>query len=370
LNANLRKAVRQVHRWTGLTVGLVLAFVAITGIALLFRPQLEPLLERDVFEVSPCVPPAPLDDIVATARAAHPGQPIEEIDLAATPGATVSVQFGDRVDVFVHPCTAALIEMRSHWAGFFGTVEELHRFRFLGNWWGDVIGGTAAGVLVAVFLAGGIVLWWPASRRGLKRALSVDSRLKGRAFELSLHRTAGIYAGAVLLVVGLGALPLAFKPVRYWLYSAVGSPLPAPKPKSGAARPEAPTVNLEAILRQAQALVPDAAQTALTPAQKKGEAVEVFLVAADAPHPNARSYAWFDATTGSLLRFEPYAGSSQGNRVHRWLSSLHMGYLGGIAGQFLLLAGVLAVPLLAYTGIRSFLRGRLRRAGVLAIERT
>lgn len=40
------------------------------------------------------------------------------------------------------------------------------------------------------------------------------------------------------------------------------------------------------------------------------------MIAPDAPHANARSYAWLDAATGSLLRFEPYAASSTGNKVH------------------------------------------------------
>ncbi len=361
MNRTLLNAVRQVHRWTGLTIGLLLAFIATTGIALVFRPQLEPVFERATLQVSPCVPRAPLDNVVAAARAAHPGQAIEEIEIQSAPGATVAVRFEDRVDVFVHPCTTAVIEARSHWAGFFGTVEQLHRFRFLDNSTGDVIGGAAAIVMVVVFVAGGSVLWWSVSRRAPKSAFKMDWRLKGRAFELKLHRTAGIYACVVLLILGLSSLPLAFKPVRYWIYSALGSPLPAPKPKSVTPKPGTPPIALETLLRHSQSLVPEAAQTVLAPAQVQGAPVQVFLIAADAPHPNARSYAYFDATTGALLRFEPYAASSSGNKAHRWLSSLHMGYLGGTLGRLLLLLGVLAVPVLAYTGIRSFLRPRVRR---------
>jgi uncharacterized iron-regulated membrane protein len=144
LNKNLRHAVRRVHRWTGLTVGLLLVFIAMTGAAMLFRPQLEPVFERAVLQATPCAPRASLDDVVAAARTAHRGQAIEEIDIQSTPGATVAVRFEDRFDVFVHPCTAAVIEGRSHWVGFFGTVEQLHRFRFFDNWTGDVIGGTGA----------------------------------------------------------------------------------------------------------------------------------------------------------------------------------------------------------------------------------
>jgi uncharacterized iron-regulated membrane protein len=356
LNRKFRNTLRQVHRWTGLTVGLLLAFIAVTGAALLFRPQLEPVLERTVLQVAPCAPRAPLDDVVAAARTLHPGQAVDEIDIRSAAGATVAVRFEDRFDVFIHPCTAVAIEGRSHWAGFFGSVEQLHRFRFFDNQTGDLIGGTTAIVMVVVFAAGGMVLWWPASRRALKSAYKIKWSLKGRAFDLNLHRTTGIYVCMVLLIVGMSALPLAFKPVRYWMYSALASPLAAPKPNGVTPKPGTPPIALETILRNAWSLVPNAAQTVLTPTQKPGGSVEVFLIAADAPHPNARSYAYFDATTGALLRFEPYAASSLGHKAHRWLSSLHMGYVGGTSGQLVLLLGVLGVPLLAYTGIRGLLR--------------
>ncbi|TMG88658.1 MAG: PepSY domain-containing protein, partial [Betaproteobacteria bacterium] len=41
LNLALRKTILQVHRWTGLTLGLVAVFLAITGLAMVFRSQLE-----------------------------------------------------------------------------------------------------------------------------------------------------------------------------------------------------------------------------------------------------------------------------------------------------------------------------------------
>ena len=205
-----RGAILQVHRWSGLTVGLLLVFLAVTGLGLLFRPQLEPLVERHLLEARRCDARASLDAVVAAARGARPGQPIEEIEIAARPGASIIVRSADRQEIYVDPCTAAVIGAKPHWGGFFGAVEQLHRFRFLDAWTGDVIGGMAASMMVLVFVAGGITIWWPASRRALKSAFRLKPALKGRAFDLNLHRTTGIYVIVVLLVVGLSAIPLAF----------------------------------------------------------------------------------------------------------------------------------------------------------------
>jgi uncharacterized iron-regulated membrane protein len=361
MNNKLRSGILAIHRWTGLTLGLALVFIAVTGTGMLFRPQLEPIAERGILQVPDCASRGSLDAIVANAIAAHPGKPIEEIEILARPDAAIAVRFEDRHDVLVNPCTAGVIAGRSHWGGFFGTVEQLHRFRFLGNWAGDVIGGSAAVMMLLVFVAGGVAMWWPASRRAWSGAFKVKWRLRGHAFELNLHRATGIYVCLALTVVGLSALPLAFKPVRYAIYSALGSPMPAPKPKSAKPVGSAAPASLDYILRGVEALMPGATSTVLVPPHKSDEAVEAFAIAADAPHGNARSYAYFDAYTGTLLRFDPYAATSAGNKAHRWLSSLHMGYLGGAFGQLLLLLGALGVPLLACTGISSYLRGRMRR---------
>jgi vanillate O-demethylase ferredoxin subunit len=86
------------------------------------------------------------------------------------------------------------------------------------------------------------------------------------------------------------------------------------------------------------------------------DAVEIYAIERGAPHPNARSYVYLNPYTADVLRFEPYAASSAGNRIYRWLGSLHTARVGGLPVQLLLFAGILGVPVLAYTGIRSALR--------------
>jgi vanillate O-demethylase ferredoxin subunit len=95
----------------------------------------------------------------------------------------------------------------------------------------------------------------------------------------------------------------------------------------------------------------------ITPPRKPGVAVEVYAIDRDAPHPYARSYAWFDPRSGEVLRFEPWAQSSAGNKAVRWMSALHTARA-GVVPQIVLFLGILGVPVLAFTGARSYLRTR------------
>src|SRR5437762_9967950 len=67
-----RTLVLQFHRWTGLTVGIVLVFMALTGALIAYRPHLEPVVNRDLLTVPACSQRVPLDTLAINARAAHP----------------------------------------------------------------------------------------------------------------------------------------------------------------------------------------------------------------------------------------------------------------------------------------------------------
>ncbi|HEY2202363.1 MAG TPA: PepSY-associated TM helix domain-containing protein, partial [Solirubrobacteraceae bacterium] len=73
---------------------------------------------------------------------------------------------------------------------------------------------------------------------------------------------------------------------------------------------------------------------------------------------NARTTLYLDPRDARVLRVEPYATSSAGHKAYRWLASLHMGYVGGVAGQIVQGAAMLMVPVLLITGVRSFWRRR------------
>src|SRR6266481_3160180 len=75
----IRKAALFVHRWTGLTVGLVFLMLAVTAAILILRPQLEPVASPGLFDVGQCATRAPLDVGVANAVRSHPGGTLDDM---------------------------------------------------------------------------------------------------------------------------------------------------------------------------------------------------------------------------------------------------------------------------------------------------
>ncbi len=357
----LRRRILSVHRWAGLVVGLVIAWMAITGSLMVFRAQLEPASEHRIRTFAPCATRLPLDDLAASARAAHPGPRLDYIRVLGGEAAPVLIRYADQNTAYLDPCTGAVLGIQNRYGGPFGMIEWLHRFMFLGSAHGTVT-GIAVMSFALLIIVGGLIVWWPSTLKALKAAIKLNPRLNGRARTLNRHKTIGLYASLIVLTSALTGLPQAFNWYKNGIYWLTGSPLPGAAeiksdPPGGVAR-----LPMETFWRHAQSLVPHPSEALLHYPAKARDPVEIFMIAADAPHANARTYLYLDAYTDRVLSYTPYADSSLGHKLYFWTLSIHTGLAGGIVGQLLLLAGALSVPYLAWTGIGSYLRRKFPAA--------
>ena len=366
-----RTLVLQAHRWTGLTFGLVLVFVAVTGILIAYRPHLEPVVNRNLLTVPACSERASMDTVASNARAVHPGGEMDYIrimpaDVGAARIPALQVRITEpgeyQHDVFVNPCTGAVLGQRDRYGGWLATIEQLHRFRFMEG--GSLITGANALLFAIVLLGGGLYMWWPRRLRALRAAATLDPRLSGRHRTMNRHKVIGLYTGLLVLSSALTGLPLAFDWYRHAVYALAGSkPEKPPHVTPAAAGMPLP---METYWRHVQALVPNLGETLIhfPSPRKPKEALDIFTVTQDAPHAFARTMIYLDPYTGKVVKFTPYAQSSAGQKLYFWMLSWHMGQLGGQTGGRLfpavLMLGALGVPFLAYTGVGSYLRRRFR----------
>ena len=370
MNATFRATVLRLHRWTGLTAGLVLAFMAITGISIAYRPQLEPILNPDLLTAPACDARLPLDKLVENARAAHPEGELDYVRItAAAAGAarTPAVQIriatprGEGLrpkqdDLFLDPCTGRFLGQRDRYDGVLAQLEQLHRFRFMDG--GYLITGTCALLLVLVLVAGGLYMWWPRGGRRLKSAVTVDLAAS-RHRPLDRHKVVGVYAFAIIGLSALTGLPQSFDWYKDGIYRITGSAAP---PKALRSTPTgAPRLSMEDYWRRARELVPNPSEALLHFPSKPTDSVEIYAIPPDAPHANARTLMFLDAYSGKPLYFKPYGESSLGNRLYFWTLSWHMGQTGAY-GPPILIAGALALLYLAYSGIGTYWRRRTARA--------
>ncbi len=358
MSISLRQGILQVHRWAGLTLGLLVAWLALTGAGMLFAPQLRPVVDRDLERVPACTSPLPLDSLIAKARAVQDGGTLRLIGIRARTDSSVLVRFASGDTVYLNPCTGRALGERNKSAGLFGTLEYFHRLKWFRI--GGAIVGAGALLFASLVVIGGVVTWWPVSRRALRPSLTFSPRLIGRARLTNQHRVVGIWISLILLASALTGPVDSFLWYRRAIEVITRSPAAEVAPSSRVT--DGPRLSMQALWDRVRARSPELLEALIAFPRQGTSVVQVDLLERGAPHPEARSVMYLDACNGAVLSFRPYAGSSTANKIMAWGLAIHKGEVGIIA-QVLLLIGSVGAPVLLYTGVSSYLRRQLARSG-------
>ena len=208
----LRKALFQVHLWTGLGVGLYVVVISLTGSILVYRSEL-----RQRFAIEPrvvAVSGARLSD-EALIEATRPAYPDHAVEVWSTPddpthAATMSVRQAGRARVllFFDPYTGEYLGNAVP-AGWRLTtwLLDLHDNLLAGDT-GRTVNGVGA-VLLTVLAVTGAIIWWPGIG-GWRRSLLVDWRSNWRRLNWTLHSAFGFWTLLFIFMWGFTGIYLAF----------------------------------------------------------------------------------------------------------------------------------------------------------------
>ncbi|HVC02233.1 MAG TPA: PepSY domain-containing protein [Steroidobacteraceae bacterium] len=360
MNSAFRKNLVSFHTWSGLTIGLIVTFLAVTGAAFVLKPRLQGIVYGNLSSSQACHRRLTLDALAADARAVHPSGVLYSIEIRAGASSSTAIKFSDKDLVYLDPCNGRILGVQNEYGGFFGEFDALHRFRFMKD--GRQFAGTANAVFLTLLLLGGFVLWWPRAGGSFKEAAKFNPRLPGTARTISLHKTVGLYALLALSIVSITGVPIAFQPVKNAIGWAVGSPMTLPPPPQSRVPTLQKRKSMQDFWALAQGVFPDAQWISLRYPARPTDPIAIEALERGAPHAEAKSYLYLDAYTGRALRVLPYATAvPRGRKIYLFLLALHSGLVGGLPYQLLLLAACLAVPVLTYSGFSPYLRRKLRK---------
>jgi uncharacterized iron-regulated membrane protein len=198
-----RKALFQVHLWSGVIVGLYIIAISISGSILVFETN---LMDHRPLDGSRAIT-APIDytEVVNAAEDDYPGEPLASIDMRTNDRriVTVVLKAGKRlrtvyVDASSGKVRGAYIQEQRH--GFLLWLEDFHN-QLAGGSTGGVINGIG-GAILGLLSVTGIVIWWP----GIKiwrRALGVAWAARWARVNYDLHGAIGFWTLIFVTMWGL-----------------------------------------------------------------------------------------------------------------------------------------------------------------------
>jgi len=323
-----KNAIFQLHWFFGITAGVVLAVVGVTGALLSFQQPLLKAFNPDVLSVRAggrtALTP---EELLARVQAAQPMRKPVSLTLSGDPSEPAKVGFAPEPNAkpgpggrrrgesrYVDPYDGRLLA-KPRGEGFFRTSMQIHRWLAAGEVGKQIVG--ASTVALVFFCLSGLYLRWPRSWLDWRAWLRLDWAQKGRSFLWHLHAVLGTWLLAAYLLMSLTGLYWSYDWYRDGLYTLTGKPAPDEGPRRGGQAAGGPNVSagsssaasVAEAFRAFHAAVPSYANVTLRLPEKPGQTLEFSYQDPEPAHERANNRLELAAGTLAVVTHERYADS-------------------------------------------------------------
>jgi uncharacterized iron-regulated membrane protein len=197
----IRRALFQVHLWTGIGLGLYVLVVSLTGSLLVYRNELYRAATRDPIIVTPSGPRLTTEQLTEAAIRAYPGFTVDRVFEMKNPNQAVIVSLmrGDaKRERLFDPYSGLDLGNSIEWGiRTMSWLLDLHDNLLFGRT-GRLVNGAAALCLILIACTG-MVIWWPGIQTW-RRSLMLHRRVSWARLNWDLHSAMGFWTvGFVLL---------------------------------------------------------------------------------------------------------------------------------------------------------------------------
>lgn len=374
----LKKVLFQVHWFFGITAGLVLALMGITGALYSFEEEITDVLNPETLFVQPLEHQLSLaqmvskleaqaNDTVSMFRIEVDGNRVAQVWFKPPPGERRGQMHN------FDPYTGAFTQDPVG-QDFFGFMLNLHRYLAAGEFGKQV---TAACTLMLVFFClSGLYLRWPRQPLKWRVWLTLDWAKKGRSFNWNLHSVFGTWCLLVYLLLAVTGLMWSYDWFNNGMNKLIGDPPVAGEQRRGsrtvpaakdAAPARAPIADYAAIWDTIQkAAGPDLKAYNLRMPQAPGQMATVYYILKTSPHPRALNQLTLDPANGQLKANSLYADKGYGAQLLVSNYALHTGSYWGLTGRVVITVAALMMPLFFITGWLLYLDRRRKKRDIRA----
>jgi uncharacterized iron-regulated membrane protein len=376
----LRTLIFWPHLFAGVTAGLVILVMSVTGVLLTYERQLIAWSDSTYRSTPPTATATrlPVEELVRAIQREHPDLAPTAITVGAAADAPVVFALPQR-SLYVDAYSARVLGEGSQ-----GVRRVMSRLRAWHRWLavegeGRPIARAITGwsnLLFLFIVVSGIYLWFP-RRWSWQRVRPVVwfTRASGKARDFNWHNTIGVWSAIPLFIVVATALPISFPWANTLVYRIAGEEPPAARGRQGeggnreggsnreggnregggrgGSRQDAaiPVEGLNAAWSVAEGHVPGWRTINLRLPQS-GRAPLVFAIdRGDGGQPQLRSTLTVDRASSQIVSDETFETQGPGRRLRSISRFAHTGEVLGIPGQTIAGLATAGAVFLVWTGL-------------------
>ncbi len=369
-----KKVFFQIHWFLGITAGLILSLMGVTGAIYSYEPQILKWINQDSYVVevaqSPKLTPAQLYQHF---NQQQPEIEINSITIASDPAASSTVNIkkeGARrgYNMMVNPYTAEVLpEIKGRDTLQF--IQRLHRNLTAGEFGAQITG--ASTLMLIFFVLSGLYLRFP-KKHTFKQWFFIKPKLKGRNFIWDLHAVVGTWVVIFYLLFACTGLYWSYDWWRAGMFKVMGVEQPQRnqqhnEPRNRKHKEEGlSTQQVNTILTQTwtgvNAQIGREYSTLTLNIPKRDDAkVEVSFVDIIPQHERARNQAVYNYQDKQFEKFELYEDKKLNEKIMSSMLPVHRGSFFGSTYQFIATLASLTMPLFFVTGWMLYLKRRKQK---------
>jgi uncharacterized iron-regulated membrane protein len=346
-----KNIIRTIHLWLGLTSGLVVFIVALTGAMYVFEEEGREAFQHHYYHIPATdAPRVAVDRMVDTFTAHYPKDKITSIRFKETKDAAFVFFTEDRL-VSIDPTTAQIIGVREKNKDFFTVIQKIHTELYLGEVGKQIVKWNV--LIFFIMCLSGLILWLPKQWKFFRQASRVNWKTKNRKRLIwDLHSVFGFYALLVLFIISLTGLFWTFDTVKN-MASLATTGKTFRKEEKMSIKPTGRfyQFSLQDAYAASEQSRPGAAETFITPSTKKEAVIKVIK---RYPYSLLRKQntLYYNANSGKLVAAELYDQYNGYDKVARANFDLHTGRIHalGIGSKIIYFLVALIAASLPITG--------------------
>lgn len=393
-----KKTFFQIHWFLGISAGLILSLMGVTGAIYSYEQQILKAINQDsyIVEIQNKEKLSPAQ-IFQQFSQENPTSKINSITVAKDPEASSTVNIAKEgarrgVNVMINPYTAEVLpEIKGQ--KFFQFIQQLHRNLTVGPIGKQITG--ACTLILIFFVLSGIYLRWP-KKHSIKQWFAVKPKLKGRNFIWDLHAVVGTWLVVFYLLLACTGLYWSYDWWRSGMFKVLGVERPQPTMQANLPRVsnnetnKAPQGESKEHKNEKKGLSPEQINIALTqtwtgfnsqigrdystltltiPKKPNGE-MELSFVDVIPQHERARNTATFNYQTSEIKDIKLYEDKKLNEKIMTSMLPVHRGSFFGPVYQFFAMISALLMPLFFVTGWMLYLKRRKQKKLTLAARNT
>lgn len=376
--SSFKKGIRKLHLWLGLSTGLIVFIISITGAIYVFQEEITNYLRKDAIyhHESNIAKKQPLSLKVLEQKVdafTNEKYPIHWVTVPIDKSRSYIYYYYERnpegwnfheeyvvyKSVYVNPFTGEIRGVYDETTDFFNIIKSIHFSFMLKTDWGTYVCGIPTLIFVFMLISG-IILWWPKNKNARKQRFAFNwKNVKSwKRKNYDLHNILGFYVSSLAFVVAFTGLFYAFffiQAILYFVFSGGSTTYP----DFSYIQTKVPIEirnehTLDKIGKKVEELYPDAFQYSLDFGYEHLD---------DHEHPNydvfvkQLSYSYhvnhsliFDENSGELLHQHSHHDKNLGEKAVAANYDIHIGAIFGIWSKVLALIISLVCASLPVTG--------------------